>query len=123
MTSLDRLLIQAILDAAQGVSGALSRDEVDRAVEEFVRLNGRRALSYYHAGFRDTVFGESPAPEGPALDRDGKRFYWAGAIQGWARTDRGRALFESTTAEMWSGTWGTVRTLRPPKPSSPRSGR
>lgn len=86
MTSLDRLLIQAILDAAQGVSGALSRDEVDRAVEEFVRLNGRRALSYYHAGFRDTVFGESPAPEGPALDRDGKRFYWAGAIQGWART-------------------------------------
>ena len=86
MTSLDRLLIQAILDAAQGVSGALSRDEVDRAVEEFVHLNGRRALSYYHAGFRDTVFGESPAPEGPALDRDGKRFYWAGAIQGWART-------------------------------------
>lgn len=86
MTSLDRLLIQAILDAAQGVSGSLSRDEVDKAVEEFVRLNGRRSLSYYHAGFRDTVFGGSPAAEAPALDRDGKRFYWAGAIKGWARS-------------------------------------
>lgn len=86
MTSLDRLLTQAILDAAQGVSGSLSRDEVDKAVEEFVRLNGRRSLSYYHAGFRDTVFGGSPAAEAPALDRDGKRFYWAGAIKGWARS-------------------------------------
>ena len=87
MTSLDRLLTQAILDTAQDMSGALSRDEVDRAVEEFVRLNGRRPLSHYHAGFRDTVFGQSTAAEdGPALDRDGQRFYWAGAIRGWART-------------------------------------
>lgn len=86
MTSLDRLLTQAILDAAKGVSGSLSREEVDKAVEEFVRLNGRRSLSYYHAGFRDTVFGQSAAPDGPVLDLDGKRFYWAGAIRGWART-------------------------------------
>lgn len=87
MTSLDRLLTQAILDTAQDMSGALSREEVDKAVEEFVRLNGRRPLSHYHAGFRDTVFGQSTAvEEGPALDRDGQRFYWAGAIRGWART-------------------------------------
>lgn len=86
MTSLDRLLTQAILDAAKGVSGSMSREEVDTAVEEFVRLNGRRSVSYYHAGFRDTVFGQSASPEAPALDLDGKRFYWAGAIRGWART-------------------------------------
>lgn len=86
MTSLDRLLTQAILDAAKGVSGSLSREEIDRAVEDFVRLNGRRSLSYYHAGFRDTVFGRSAAAEGPVLDRDGERFYWAGAIRGWAQT-------------------------------------
>ena len=87
LTALDRVLRQTILDAAQGVAGSLSAEEVDAAVSEFVSLNGQRPISYYHAGFRDTLFGRAPSTEWPALGRDGSRCYWAGAIRGWARAE------------------------------------
>ena len=87
LTALDRVLRQTILDAAQGVEGSLSAEEVDAAVSEFVSLNGQRPISYYHAGFRDTLFGRAPSTEWPALGRDGSRCYWAGAIRGWARAE------------------------------------
>lgn len=87
LTALDRVLRQTILDAAQGVAGSLSAEEVDAAVSEFVSLNGQRPISYYHAGFRDTLFGRVPNTEWPALGRDGSRCYWAGAIRGWARAE------------------------------------
>ena len=87
LTVLDRVLMQSIVASAQGVAGSLSSEEVDAAVNEFVSLNGRRPISYYHAGFRDTLFGRVPRTGWPALGRDGTRCYWAGAIQGWARSE------------------------------------
>ena len=86
-TTLDRMMRDAALDAAQGVIGSLTRKQIDEAVGEFVRLNGRRPRSYFHKGFCDTLFDQLSPDELPAQNRDRERWYWAGAIQGWARSE------------------------------------
>lgn len=97
---LDRLLINAVVDTKQGVNGALDEAELHAAVDEFVNLNGRRHQSHYHAGFRDAVFDQPPA-ELPADNVNRRRWYWTGAVLGWARTARwqriAQALDESET--------------------------
>ncbi len=86
-TTLDRLLIEAIVDSKQEVVGSLSADEVDDAVDELVNLNGRRQHSYFHLGFRDILFSGTPRQEIPATNRMRARWYWAGAILGWSRSN------------------------------------
>ena len=83
---LDRLLINAVVDAKQGVDGALDEAELHAAVDEFVNLNGRRHQSYHHVGFRDAIFNRPPA-ELPADNASRRRWYWTGTILGWARTE------------------------------------
>lgn len=85
-TTLDRLLVHAIVDSKQEVVESLSADEVDDAVDEFVNLNGRRQHSYFHLGFRDILFSGTPREEIPATNRKRARWYWAGAILAWARS-------------------------------------
>ena len=85
-TTLDRLVIEAIVDSKQEVVGCLNSDEVDDAVNEFVNLNGRRQHSYFHLGFRDVLFAGKPRREIPATNRKRARWYWAGAILAWARS-------------------------------------
>ena len=84
-TTLDRLLILAAVDTAQGIEGALSEDELDDVVDELLKLNGRRHQSYFHAGFRDVLLDRAVAEELPAENQGRLRWYWTGAIQGWAR--------------------------------------
>lgn len=86
-TTLDRVLIQAAVDAKHGNEGALSEDEVDDMVDDYVHLSGRRYRSHFHAGFRDALFGRPPADTLPATSRSHERWYWAGAVQGWARLE------------------------------------
>ena len=86
-TTLDRLLVYALVDSKQGVVGSLDEDEIDDAVEEFVSLNGRRQHSYFHVGLRDVLFGRSPGQALSTSNRDRERWYWAGVIQGWARLE------------------------------------
>ena len=86
-TTLDRLLVQAIVDGRQEVVGSLDEDEVDDAVDEFVNLNGARPQSYFHAGFRDILFDRGPNPGLPAMTGEQARWYWRGAIRGWARSE------------------------------------
>ena len=94
-TTLDRLLILAAVDTAQGIEGALGEDELDDVVDELVKLNGRRHQSYFHAGFRDVLFDRALAEELPAENQTRLRWYWAGAIRGWARRKRwGRIVGE-----------------------------
>lgn len=85
-TTLDRILIESIVDSKQEVVGSLSTDEIDDAVDEFVNLNGRRQHSYFHLGFRDVLFSGAPRREIPATNRKRARWYWAGAILAWARS-------------------------------------
>lgn len=87
-TTLDRLLILAAVDTAQGIEGALSEDQLDDVVDELVMLNGRRHQSYFHAGFRNVLFDKSVAEELPAANQSRLRWYWTGAVQGWARRER-----------------------------------
>lgn len=85
-TTLDRLLVQAAVDAKHGIEGALSEDEVDDAVDDYVHLSGRRQRSHFHAGFRDALFGRLPA-NAPLPNQSRARWYWAGAVRGWARLE------------------------------------
>ena len=87
-TTLDGLLIVAAVDTAQGIEGALSADQLDDVVDELVTLNGRRHQSYFHAGFRDVLFDKPVGEELPAANQSRLRWYWTGAVQGWARRER-----------------------------------
>ncbi len=86
-TTLDRVLVQAAVDAKYGIEGALSEDEVDDMVDDYVHLSGRRHRSHFHAGFRDALFRRPLADTPPAKSRGRERWYWAGAVQGWARLE------------------------------------
>lgn len=84
-TTLDRVLMQTVVDAKHGVEGSLAEDEVDDMVEDYIHLNGKRHRSHFHAGFRDALFERSV--DAPAQDRRRARWYWAGAVQGWSRSE------------------------------------
>ena len=87
-TTLDRLLILAAVDTAQGIEGALKPDQLDDVVDELVTLNGRRHQSYFHAGFRDVLFEKPVGEDLPAENQARLHWYWTGAVQGWARRER-----------------------------------
>ena len=88
LTTLDRLLRKAAEDSAQEIVGALSEDELDDAVVEFVKLNSRRPQSFFHAGYRDVLFNRNIAAELPVEDPRRLRWYWTGAIRAWAKHER-----------------------------------
>ena len=85
-TTLDQLLIEALVDSRQEVVGCLNEDQINDAIDEFVKLNGRRQHSYFHLGFRDVLFDGSPRDQVPAKNPKRERWYWAGAVLGWARS-------------------------------------
>ena len=87
-TTLDRMMIQTAVDAAQGIAGALADDELDDLVDELVTLNSTRHASYFHAGFRDVLFDKPVAEELPAENQSRLQWYWTGVVQGWARRER-----------------------------------
>lgn len=87
-TTLDRVLVQAAVDARRGIEGALSEDEIDDMVNDYVQMNGKRYRSYFHAGFRDALFGRDPKSEALSAQKaEQARWYWAGAVKGWADSD------------------------------------
>ncbi len=94
-TTLDQLLIEAVVDSKQEVVGSLNEDEVDDAVDEFAKLNGRRQHSYFHLGFRDVVFDGSPRKQVPARNPKRARWYWAGAVLGWVRSESWQPIVEA----------------------------
>ena len=86
ITPLDRLMIDAVVDSRQGVTGALSQQDLTEAVDEFVNLNGRRQQSHFHVGFRDALFDLPFAADLAAENATRARWYWAGVVQGLARS-------------------------------------
>ena len=98
-TPLDRLLIDAVVDSQKGVVGALNQRDLIGAVEEFISLNERRQQSYFLAGFRDALLDRTFDADMRADTERRARWYWAGAIQGLARTKswaRMVELYDST---------------------------
>ena len=104
-TPLDQLLIDAVEDSLQGKFGALTTDELSEAVDEFVKLNGRRHQSYFHPGFRNALL-DRPFDSAPTPQNEGQaRWYWAGVVQGLARSKSWQRIVELYDAA------DTVRTL------------
>ena len=95
LTPLDKVIINTIVDSRQGVVGALSRQELNRAIDEFVNLSGRRQQSQFHAGFRDALFDLPLAGELPAQNEKRARWYWTGVVQGLARSESWNRIVEA----------------------------
>ena len=94
-TTLDRVLMQAAEDARQSVFGALDEDGIDDAVDELLHLNGSRHRSCFHAGFRDALFGRKLQGQQFAHNASRVRWYWAGAVEGWVRSESWSRITES----------------------------
>jgi tetratricopeptide (TPR) repeat protein len=105
-TTFDRVLIRAIIDAAQGIEGALGPDELDDMIEETVQLNSSRHRTFFHVGFRDAVFDRPLRAELPAQNGERRAAYWSGYLQGLGRRERWSAivhLFDEHTLAGWFG--------------------
>jgi len=92
-TTLDRQLYRAVVDVAQGIEGAFTRDQLDDLIQEVIELNSSRHQSYFHAGLRDAVFDSSDW-QLPAPNEKRERWYWTGYIQGLARERKWEAIEE-----------------------------
>jgi hypothetical protein len=76
-TTLDRLLIRAVVDSAQEVRGAMGPLELEDLVGEVVELNSDRHESYFHRGFLDAVAATArprPSVALPSRRRSEARF-------------------------------------------------
>ena len=88
LTVLDRLVERALDECARETRGALSEDEIDAVVEEFVRLNGTRHESCFHAGYRDGLFGRRTDGSMSIKHPARLQWYWTGAVKAWAARER-----------------------------------
>ncbi len=88
LTILDRLIERALDESARETRGALSENEIDAVIEEFVRLNGTRHESCFHAGYRDGLFDRS-ADDSLSVKHPARlQWYWTGAVKAWAARER-----------------------------------
>jgi hypothetical protein len=102
-TSLDRRIILTIVDSAAGIEGAASEDEIDDLLLELQELNGRRHRTFFHAGFRDSLFERAPMDRLAAENDGRRRWYWAGYLIGLARRDKWAEI---------AGLFDTIPTVR-----------
>jgi tetratricopeptide (TPR) repeat protein len=86
-TTLDRRLIQMVVDASAGIVGAACEDEVDDLLLEIEQLNATRHVTFFHRGFRDSLFGRPPVDALPAENESRRRWYWSGYVTGLTRRD------------------------------------
>lgn len=93
-TTLDRLLVRAIVDSAQDVEGALDPDEVFDLVEELIELNSARHRSFFELGFADVVLARDPRRDLPARNAARAAWYWSGYVNGLARAGRNSEIVE-----------------------------
>ena len=92
-TTLDRVVIDAVVATAVGAEGALSREEARDLVETVAALNAGRKRSWFHVGFLEGLL-EPPGrmPEGGGLDGERKAWALAGLMAAAARRDDREAL-------------------------------
>ncbi|MFO8072235.1 MAG: hypothetical protein R6V85_10215, partial [Polyangia bacterium] len=93
-TTLDRLLIRAVVSALNDVHRALDEDELDDLVQEVLELNDARAQSFFHRGFVDSLLDRPLQPMGPGQNNERRAWYLAGYVQGVMRRGGPRAGVE-----------------------------
>ncbi|MEQ8330686.1 MAG: hypothetical protein RH859_09515 [Longimicrobiales bacterium] len=99
LTTLDKHVVRAVVDATQEIDGCLDQDEVDDLISQVIHLNSHRHHSYFHAGFRDVLFDRAVSIAVPEANEARVRWYWAGVVQGLARQGRWRDIAERFDAE------------------------
>ena len=113
-TTLDGLLILAAVNTAQGIEGALDEDQLDDVVDELVKLNASRHQSYFHAGYPGRALRQSRSARNCRQRIKSRlRWYWTGAVQGWARRERWDCIVREHATnpvikELGNGTNGAV---------------
>jgi tetratricopeptide (TPR) repeat protein len=86
-TTMDTLLVHSAIATAQGIEGALSVDAIQDLLDELIQLNHTRHRSYFHLGLCDVLFHGEARRDLPAQNEARSRWYWAGAIQAFARQE------------------------------------
>lgn len=91
-TTLDQVIIRAVVAALQGVEGALDEERIDELVEEVLELNATRQRSHFHLGFVDGLREREYRPSLPAENEERRTWYLAGFLTGLARQRRWEAV-------------------------------
>jgi hypothetical protein len=112
-TTLDQVLIDAVIAATAGQMGALAPDSAHDLVSEVVELNIKRHQSWFHLGFLDVLQGRPVDPNRPEANPERRAWYLAGAISARARRGEHAGIVEIARAHTES-----VRfLLRPESPA------
>lgn len=94
-TTLDGVLIRAIISSLNEVEGSLSLDELDDLVLELVDLNETRERSRFFLGYLDALLAR-PLKELPPGDNNSRRaWYLSGFLHGLLRIGSKQAALES----------------------------
>ncbi len=107
LTTLDRLLQKAAAETWREIAGALSKDALDDAVDEFVTLNAHRPQSQFHAGHRDALFARTLDPGRKLGDPARRRWYWSGAVTGFALREAWAEIVRAAEQEQVVRDFGT----------------
>lgn len=92
VSELDRILIDAAVQAANGATGARSLEQIAAIVEELVRLNDKRFPSQALVGFVDALMGREIRPRLPGGNVIRRIWYLKGFLEGHRRTDSDAAF-------------------------------
>lgn len=84
-TTLDKVLIKAMVACALDTDYALPEEEVEHLVEEVVELNVDRQHSYFHRGFFNALFDREMAFDFPGANEERRSWYLCGAFLGYLR--------------------------------------
>lgn len=98
-TTLDGIVIRAVVNAQQEVEGSLELDRVEDLVLELLGLNSSRHRSFFHLGFLDGVRERPRRAELPAENDERRRWYLAGLVSGLGRRRRWTAVTDILDAE------------------------
>ena len=109
LTTLDHLLENAATNVWREVRGALNADDLNAAVDEFVALNAYRPQSQSPAGPRAPLFGRSLEAGRSHGDPARLRWYWAGAVTGFARKEDWAAIVSASDREQVVREFGAGR--------------
>lgn len=84
-TTLDRVLIERAVAAANDDTGALSEDQLEDFIEEVVALNSHRQHSVFHRGFFHALFGRTPEFSFRGENASRRIWYFTGVLMGLLR--------------------------------------
>lgn len=88
-TTLDNLVIKAIVASALGHEGAFTPDAVEHLVEEVIDLSADRPRSYFHRGFFHALFDREPQFDFRGANNERRGWYLCGFFFGLLRASKG----------------------------------